>query len=263
MIDGILYLSLLSIVQGITEFLPISSSAHLILLPHLVGVPDQGIAVDMAAHLGSLIAVVLYFKKDTKMLCKGVYDFILSRHTDDRALFANIAIATIPVVIVGFFFADAIASTLRDPRIIAVTSIVFGIALYIADKTSNKLEAMSLRKAWWIGIAQLLALIPGVSRSGITMTAGRVFGFSRVHVARFSLLLSIPTTLAAIILISNDVIINGSSVSIATLLYVTILTSIVAYLSIASLLEIISRFSFTPFVIYRVFLGIILLIIFW
>lgn len=258
----LIYLSVLSLVQGITEFLPISSSAHLILLPHVFGEADQGITVDMAAHLGSLIAVVWYFRSDIVPMCRGALLCVFGKRVPETTLFWQIILATIPAVLVGFLFMDTITTTLRDPRIIAVTSIVFGIFLYVSDRVTV-VRPFNTRSAILIGCAQVLSVIPGVSRSGITMTAGRFLGLTRTQTARFSMLLSIPTTLGAVLLALKDVITDPTSVSLILLVYVTVATALVAYASIGMLMRFISKYSFTPFVIYRVLLGIILFAIFW
>ncbi|MHA7873743.1 MAG: undecaprenyl-diphosphate phosphatase, partial [Hyphococcus sp.] len=197
----LIQLIVLAIIQGITEFLPISSSAHLILAPLAVDDwSDQGPLIDIAAHVGSLGAVLLYFRRETGMLARGGLDALQFRQTADRNLFLYIASATIPILALAavFVYFDII-SHLRSPVVIGWVSIIFGVLLWHADRAPSAkdgLGGISFREAMTIGASQMLALVPGVSRSGITMTTARYLGWKRTEAARFSMLLAIPTILA-------------------------------------------------------------------
>ena len=187
-------LILLALVQGITEFLPISSSAHLILAPMLTGSEDQGALIDVAAHLGSLGAVLLYFRQETGMLVRGALAALRFKLTDESRLFLYIAAATIPVIAAAaaLVLLDA-TEAMRSPAVIAWTTIVFGVLLYLSDRTAERshgLADLTPLRVGLIGLAQAIAIIPGTSRSGITITAARFLGFSRPEAARFSMLLA-------------------------------------------------------------------------
>ena len=195
-------LIILALIQGITEFLPVSSSAHLILVPLLTDWQDQGLAIDVAAHLGSLFAVVLYFRKDiSRVLFAGINSIIKKDTSDtDSKLFWYLVLASIPVLAFGFLLRDSVSTYLRDPLIIAAASIAFGLLLWYADvagKRVRQINSIQLKDAIIIGLAQALALIPGTSRSGITMTAALMLGLDRQSAARFSFLMAVPIILAA------------------------------------------------------------------
>ncbi len=255
----------LSLIQGFTEFLPISSSAHLILVPKVFGWQDQGLAFDVALHVGTLIAVLYYFKLE---IIKIIKDFFLSiknkKVVGESTLGWAVLIGTIPVGLAGLFFNDYISETLRTPHVIVATTLIFGLALFFADKrVGDKSEtAISIKVAILIGIAQAVALIPGTSRSGITITAALLLGFSRVASARFSFLLSIPVIVLAggleiIKLIKSETVVVWSELFLGVAL-----SAISAYLCIYFFLKFISKSSMLPFVIYRLFLGLILLSVF-
>jgi undecaprenyl-diphosphatase len=253
-------LAVLALVQGITEFLPISSSAHLILVPALTDWPDQGLLIDVAVHAGSLLAVILYFARDLWRLVIG----LAARGEANTAGFVGMLIvATIPVGIAGYIVHEIGQEHLRSPEIIAWATIVFGILLYVADKvgmTLHRLEHMSWGPAILIGLSQILALIPGTSRSGITMTAARMLGFERDASARFSMLLSIPVIAAAALLAALDLHKAGNVELTDQALVAGGLAFVSAYLAIWGLMAWLRRSSFTPFVIYRLVLGIGLLV---
>ena len=262
-----LQLFVLALIQGITEFLPISSSGHLILLPALTGWDDQGNSMDVAAHLGTLVAVLIYFKEDTKGLAlAGLGTFGISparKAIDDtiyQKLFWYLVIATIPTVIVGLAFkVSGLDDAIRLPHVIAATSIIFGILLYIADKRGDiqkTVDRMAIKPALIIGLAQILALIPGTSRAGITMTAARWLGFARTDAARFSMLLSIPTILAATALGVKDIIESDNTLIWESAATVAILSCVAALIAIHLLMKWLERANMTVFVIYRVLLGI-------
>lgn len=255
-------LVVLALVQGITEFLPISSSAHLILVPALTGWDDQGLALDVAMHVGTLLAVVLYFRRDVGALVVGVGDVVRRRRSPAARLALQIAAATAPVVVAGLLLRDRIADDWRDPALIMTTTAVFGVVLWLADRRSGRasggVEALSWRDAALIGAAQALALVPGVSRSGITMTAALLLGQRRPEAARFSLLLSIPTTAAAGILGGMEVAASGDAALRGDALIAGALAFVSALAAIAALMAWLRRASFTPFVVYRLALAAVL-----
>lgn len=260
----LIQLIVLALIQGITEFLPISSSAHLILLPILTGWKDQGLVYDVAVHFGSLFAVIWYFREDIKKVLFDWFSSVLGgEKTEDSRLGWAVIIGTIPAVIFGLLLDDLIETTLRSPLVIATTTIVFGLLLWYADRTANQIrteKSLMLKDALFIGLAQALALIPGTSRSGITMTAGLMLGLTRQAAARFSFLLSIPIIIAAAGLKSKDLISGGEAVDWFGLSFVTILSGISAYICIYYFLKLINQIGMLPFVIYRLLLGAFL---FW
>jgi undecaprenyl-diphosphatase len=266
---SVLQLIVLALIQGITEFLPISSSGHLALVPAITGWQDQGNLIDVAAHIGTLAAVLMYFRADTKGLTLAAIGSIgvtparrAVKGTLYAKLFWYLVIATIPTVIIGLAFkATGFDEAIRLPHVIAASSIFFGIILYIADKRGTiekSIDNMAIKPALLIGFAQVLALIPGTSRAGITMTAGRWLGFNRVDAARFSMLLSIPTILAAGVLGIKDIIESDNAVIWQDAMIVAGLSCITAMLAIHVLMKWLERATMTVFVIYRVLLGIIL-----
>jgi undecaprenyl-diphosphatase len=261
----LLPLLFLAIVQGLTEFIPVSSSAHLILVPVFLGIEDQGRAIDVAAHVGSLGAVMLYFRGETGALFRGGIDTLRFHDSADRRLFLAIAVATVPIVLFGLVLAlTGIADHLRDPRVIATTSIVFGIVLYLADRRPVRLTHMPER--WGpiltIGAAQALAVIPGTSRSGITITAARALGFDRETAARFSMLLAIPAIAASGTYEAVRLVEEGAAAAWGPILVVAVASFLAAWAAIGLFLKMTRHMSFTPFVIYRIALGVLLFAIF-
>jgi len=256
------HLVALALVQGVTEFLPISSSAHLILVPVLTGWPDQGLALDVAMHIGTLLAVCLYFRRDVLAMVSGAIDAARGRGGPAARLALQVAAATVPVVVAGFLLKDRIEAEWRSPALIMVTTIVFGILLWVADRRSDRASGsvamLSWRDAIVIGLAQALALVPGVSRSGITMTVALLLGQRRPEAARFSLLLSIPTTAAAGALGALDLIGSGDAALRQEALIAGVLAFLSALLAIAGLMAWLRRANFTPFVVYRLLLGALL-----
>ena len=260
-----LQLVLLSVIQGFTEFLPISSSAHLILVPKFMDWQDQGLAFDVALHVGTLLAVVFYFRAEIITIIKDFLESLkLRKKVGESTLGWAIIIATIPVGLAGLSFNDFISDNLRSPFVIAATTIIFGLALYFSDrKVGAKSEYdITIWFAILIGVAQAVALIPGTSRSGITMAAALFLGFSRVASARFSFLLSIPVIilaggLQAIKLIKSETLVVWSEIFLGVGL-----SAVSAYICIYFFLKLISKISMTPFVIYRLVLGAVLLWIF-
>ncbi len=253
----------LAIVQGLTEFLPVSSSAHLVLVGQLADWPDQGLVLDVAAHLGTLLAVITYFRADLLRMAGAVCG--LGRVDDvaqHRHLAFTLVLATLPVLLVGAIAFEAVSTYLRDIRVVAVATIVFGILLWIADRfapASRNMERMSARPGLVIGIAQVLALVPGVSRSGITMTMARALGFDAVTAARFSFLLSIPVIGAAGLFGAWEVASGAVAVPWGAFWATVILSAAAGWACISAFLALLERVGLTPFVIYRLVLGAALL----
>lgn len=261
----LIQLIVLALIQGITEFLPISSSAHLILAPLAVDSwADQGPLIDVAAHVGSLGAVLLYFRRETGMLFRGGVDTLRFRPSDDRKLFLYIASATVPILaLAGVFVTFDLTSALRSPVVIGWVSIIFGVLLWHADRApaaKEGLDRIGLREALTIGASQMLALIPGVSRSGITMTTARYLGWTRPEAARFSMLLAIPTILALGFFAGISLVREGAEADMISAAIVAFLSFLSAFAAIAFLMQLTQRISFTPFVVYRVIFGIVLLV---
>ncbi|MEL6422272.1 MAG: undecaprenyl-diphosphate phosphatase [Pseudomonadota bacterium] len=253
---------ILAIVQGITEFLPISSSGHLILVPLFTGMADQGLVTDVMVHVGSLFAVIVYFWRDVLRLAGGAFDLVRGRMTDWGRMVLMILLATIPAVVFGLYLkSSGLIDQLRSVELIGWTAIVYAILMYLADRFGARLkqmEGMTLGPAFAIGIAQALALIPGTSRSGVTMTAARALGFERPEAARFSFLLGIPAIAGAGLFTVLDFVEAGEPVPSDALLAAG-LTFFSALAAIAFLMALVKRMSFLPFVIYRLVLGAVLL----
>ena len=252
----------LAVIQGITEFLPISSSGHLILVPALTGWRDQGLITDVMVHMGSFLAVLAYFWRDVWRLLIGGLNLLRGRMSDDGRMALYIIAGTVPAVAFGLFvkktgFIDAI----RGPEIVAWNAIIFGIVMYIADRFGRHakvMEQMSLSPAVLIGVAQSVAIIPGTSRSGITMSAARALGFTRPESARFSFLLGIPAIAGAGVLVLGEALGSGETISNDAIL-TGALTFFTALGAIAFLMALVRRMSLAPFVIYRLILGAVLL----
>lgn len=256
----------LALVQGITEFLPISSSGHLILLPVLVGWRDQGLAFDVAVHVGSLIAVLVYFRHDLLDLSRALPEVTRSGDNQDARLLRHLVLATLPVVVVGFLANDWIEQSLRHPLVIAATMIGFGVVLWGCDRYGTRkhsIHALDWRGALLIGVAQVLALIPGTSRAGITLSAALLLGLTRVDAARFSFLLSIPTIIAAGILKGVELSRSAAPLDGALFALGVLVSAVSAYACIALFLRLIERIGVVPFVIYRFALGAFLFYVFW
>jgi undecaprenyl-diphosphatase len=254
----------IAVVQGITEFLPISSSGHLILLPNIMHWPDQGIVVDVMTHLGTLLAVLIYFWRDVWRLMVGALELLKGHVTDDGKLAVYIVLATIPAVAFGIFLKKLGYTDLeRNVAVVAWNTILYGILMMIADivgPQQRTIANMTLGAALLIGVAQALALIPGTSRSGVTMTAARFLGFTRPDSARFSFLLAIPATAGAIVFTIGDALASGQGVTMDAV-YAAILTFVAGILAIAFLMNLIRRISFMPFVLFRMVLGGFLLVL--
>lgn len=247
---------LLALVQGITEFLPVSSSAHLILPSQVFGWADQGLLFDVSVHIGTLLAVVLYFHKDLRQFLTGL-NFQPDTQTYRLEMVALI-VATLPAVVFGLLASDLIELHLRSGWVIAFTTVFFGILLWVADKAKSvKNQTLTIKEGAIVGFAQMLALIPGVSRSGVTITAARMLGHSPDTAARFSFLMSIPVIGGAMLLMLLKV--DWQTVQFTNQLYVAIAVSAVfAYLTIHWFLQLLDRIGLMPFVIYRFILGAVL-----
>lgn len=259
----------LALVQGLTEFLPISSSAHLILVPVLSSWPDQGLAFDVVVHLGTLTAVVWYFRKDVIQLSTDwTYSCIKKKAVGESRLAWLVIIGTIPVGAAGLLLHDVVDNVLRSPLVIAWATIGFGLLLGVADYVGkNKKNTLSEHQLSWkngifIGFAQALALIPGTSRSGITMTAGLFAGLTRQGAARFSFLLSIPTILMAGGYKTLKLIQEGDGIDWFSIGLGYFLSAVSAYICIHYFLKMLERIGMTPFVLYRLAQGVILLYLF-
>jgi undecaprenyl-diphosphatase len=254
----------IAVVQGITEFLPISSSGHLILLPNIMHWPDQGLVVDVMTHLGTLLAVLIYFWRDVWRLTVGALELVKGHVTDDGKLAIYIVLATIPAIAFGIFLKKLGYTDLeRNVAVVAWNTILYGILMMIADNVGPQkrtIANMTLGAALLIGVAQALALIPGTSRSGVTMTAARFMGFTRPDSARFSFLLAIPATAGAIVFTVGDAFASGEGITMDAV-YAAILTFVAGILAIAFLMNLIRRISFLPFVLYRMVLGGFLLVL--
>ena len=250
-----LQLVLLSVIQGLTEFLPVSSSAHLVLLSEFLRQEDQGIIFDVGVHFGTLIAAIVYFRSDIKTMLINLISEKLA--SPGNNLTVNLVVAAFPILVAGFFLRDSIDLKLRNSEVIAYATILFGLLLYLAqfNKGKEDVDFLSLPRAFVIGLFQCLALIPGTSRSGITITAGLFLGLSATAASRFSFLLAIPTIGAiALVELVRFSFLDLSQNGIELLIAITI-SFLVAYISIDMFLRLIERIGFTPFVIYRLLLG--------
>lgn len=254
----------LAVVQGITEFLPISSSGHLILVPQIMHWQDQGLVVDVMTHLGTLLAILIYFWRDVARLIKGALELLKGRVTPDGRLAIYIVLATIPAVAFGIFLKEYGFTDLeRNVAVVAWNTILYGILMLIADMVGPQektIANMTLGSALLIGVAQALALIPGTSRSGVTMTAARFLGFTRPDAARFSFLLGIPAIAGAGIFTVGDALASGEPVTMDAV-YCAGLTFGAGLAAIAFLMAVVKRVSFLPFVLYRMVLGGFLLVL--
>ena len=253
----------LAVVQGLTEFLPISSSGHLVLVPYLVDWTDQGLAFDVAVHFGSLLAVVAFFRKDIAGLLRGGVALLGGDVKSPQPYMAlAIGLGTIPAAIAGLLFASWIEANLRDPSIIVYTLAGYGVLMALADRYARRergIAEVRVRDALLIGIAQALALVPGTSRSGITITAGRLLGFERQDAARFSFLLSAPVILLATLFKGGELILGDAPVAWSELALGVGVSAIVAYLSIEFFMRFVTRIGLAPFAIYRLALAALLL----
>jgi undecaprenyl-diphosphatase len=254
---------LLALLQGLTEFLPISSSAHLVLMPRLFGWVDQGLAFDVALHVGTLVAVVGYFRHEVVALLSAWSRSITRGQNDAEAKFAwLILLATLPAALAGLLWSGMVETLLRSPLVIAVTTILFGLLLGWADRYCRHWRdehGVGVKDALLIGLAQAVSLIPGTSRSGITMTMGLALGLSRSAAARFSFLMSIPIIILAGGYEGLKLAEEAAPVDWYALLLGTTVSAVSAFLCIHFFLRLIERMGMMPFVIYRLLLGGVLL----
>lgn len=259
-------LFLVAVIQGLTEFLPVSSSGHLILLPSLTDLPDQGLVIDVAVHVGTLVAVVVYFWSDVKMGLIGLGRLARGRADTPGARLALLLIlATIPVIVAGLLLRlSGLDENMRSIAVIGWTMLVFGIVLYLADQrgpSDRTAEGWSLRHAIIMGLWQAVALIPGTSRSGITITGARFLGYGREDAARLAMLMSIPTILASGLLLGIEVAATADAAAARDGAIAAAFACVSAFLALAIMMRLLRTVSFTPYVIYRCALGVVLLVI--
>ncbi|WP_292288999.1 undecaprenyl-diphosphate phosphatase [Marivita sp.] len=260
------HLLILALIQGVTEFLPISSSGHLILLPNLTGLTDQGLVLDVAVHVGTLVAVILYFWSDVKLVTFGLGRLAKGRVDTQGAFWALcLIVATIPVVALGLVLKlSGLSDLLRSTAVIGWMMLVFGVVLYWADQTGPTVKRAtnwSLRDAVIMGLWQALALVPGTSRSGITITAGRHLGYDRESAARLAMLMSIPTILASGALLSVEVARVTDMAIVKDAAIAALFAFLAALAALKLMFKLLKSVSFTPYVIYRIVVGVVLLAI--
>ncbi|KRS19385.1 undecaprenyl-diphosphate phosphatase [Roseovarius indicus] len=260
------HLIIIALIQGLTEFLPISSSGHLILLPRLTGLEDQGQAVDVAVHVGTLVAVLLYFWTDMRKAFGGLPRLLIGKaDTEGAKLALLLLISSVPVIAFGLILKlTGLDAYLRSVAIIGWTMLIFGILLYWADQfgeTTRTQENWSLTDAMVVGVWQAIALIPGTSRSGITITGARFLGYNRHDAAKLSMLMSVPTIIASGMLLSGEAIMNADLALLRDCGIAAALAFVAALLALTIMMRLLRSVSFTPYVVYRVVLGVILLVI--
>lgn len=260
----VFHLFIIAVIQGLTEFLPVSSSGHLVLLPKLTGLEDQGQVIDVAVHVGTLFAVILYFWRDVSSCIVGLPRLLTGRiDTPGSRLAFLLILSTIPVVLAGLVFKlTGLSDALRSIKVIGWTMLIFGLVLYWADRrvpTGKSAEHWTIRDAVIMGFWQVVALIPGTSRSGITITGARLLGYDRTDAARLAMLMSIPTIAASGILLGAEVIGTSNAAAARDGLIAAAFAFIAALLALSLMMRLLKTVSFTPYVIYRLVLGIILL----
>ena len=258
------HLILISLIQGITEFLPVSSSGHLILLPGLTGLTDQGPVIDVAAHVGTLLAVITYFWSDVRHILHGLPQVVRGQFDRPSArLLVAFTLATLPVMALGLILKlSGLSDALRSITVIGWSMLVFGILLYWMDqraRATRQIEDLTLRDAWILRLWQALALIPGTSRSGITITGALNAGFNRKEAAKIAMLMSIPTIIASGALTSLDLI--GGTVPLRDTAIVVAVSFAAALMALSLMMRLLSRLTYAPYVIYRIGLGLTLLTI--
>ncbi|NRB01688.1 MAG: undecaprenyl-diphosphate phosphatase [Rhodobacteraceae bacterium] len=262
---SVFYLLLVAIVQGITEFLPISSSGHLIVLPELLGQPDQGVAIDVAVHVGTLAAVILFFRTEVARALSGTFQVVRGQtDTGEARLALALIVATIPAVLVGGVLAVTGANDLmRGAQVVGWAMIVFGVVLYAADKLCPAVRPASdwtIRHAIWMGLAQCVALIPGTSRAGITITAARALGYTRKDGATISMLMSIPIILASGGVLALDVVGQADWALAGQAAIAAVFAAIAALFALSVMFRFLNAVSFTPYIVYRIVFGVGLLV---
>jgi undecaprenyl-diphosphatase len=257
-------LLLVAVIQGITEFLPVSSSGHLILLPYFTDFQDQGQVIDVAVHVGTLFAVMLYFRRDVALCISGLPRLISGNiDTPGSRLAFLLIVATVPVLVAGFILKIfGLVDQLRSIAVIGWTMLIFGLFLYWADRRQldhKPIDDWSFKDAIILGLWQVLALIPGTSRSGITITGARILGFKRTDAARISMLMSIPTIAASGVLVGAEVIASADLTTARNGAIAAVLSFLAALVALSLMMRLLHSVSFTPYVIYRVVLGLALL----
>jgi undecaprenyl-diphosphatase len=258
------HLILISLIQGVTEFLPVSSSGHLILVPSLTGLKDQGAVIDVAAHIGTLLAVIIYFWSDVKFTLKGIPELLKGHHASPPArLFIALSLATIPVIFIGSILkVTGLSDAMRSITVIGWSMLIFGILLYWSDQRAvlnRNMETLTWTDAIKLGMLQAIALIPGTSRSGITITGALWAGFTRKEAARISMLMSIPTIIASGSLTALDLI--EQNFLLTETMLVILFSFFSALVALSLMMRLLHTLSYTPYVIYRIILGLFLLII--
>ena len=255
----------LAIVQGITEFLPVSSSAHLILVPEFLGWPANGLAFDVAVHVGTLVAVVIFLRRELSRIISGwLYGWLAFKWSQDGLLGWMVVAATVPVGLIGLLAEEFIEVYLRSALVIAIATLIFGLLLGWADRKGSlqtgQLSQITFSHAVMVGLAQALALIPGTSRSGITMTALLALGYERVAAAKFSFLLAVPTILLPGLLKTSHLLNNAQTTNWTPIFVGVVASAMVALLSMHWFIQLVTRVGMLPFVIYRVFLALVILV---
>ena len=260
------HIFMLAVIQGLTEFLPVSSSGHLILLPALTSLDDQGLVIDVAVHVGTLFAVSWYFRTDVALAARGVPGMLRGQIDNQGAWLALcLTIATVPVVIVGLIFhLLGVMDMLRSVAVIGWMMIIFGIVLYLTDRfgtTTRKAGDWSLKHAFYVGLWQVVALIPGTSRSGITISGLRAMGYDRYGAAKVAMLMSIPTIIASGGLMAIDVVRVADWQAAHDGAIAAVIAFLAAWAALVFMMKLLRTVSFTPYVIYRLILGSVLLVI--
>jgi len=260
------HLLLVAVIQGLTEFLPVSSSGHLILLPNLTGLADQGQVIDVAVHVGTLGAVILYFKTDVAEALAGLPRLLAGRiDTPGSRLAFLLGIATVPVVIFGLVLKlTGLDDAMRSTAVIGWTMLLFGLVLYWTDQRGAQVKKVgdwSLRDAIVMGLWQAIALIPGTSRSGATISGARALGYTREDGARIAMLMSIPTIIASGVLLGAEVVASADIAAARDGAIAAVFAFVSALLALSLMMRLLKSVSFTPYVIYRVILGVVLLAI--
>lgn len=258
------HLILVAVIQGLTEFLPVSSSGHLILLPHLTGLEDQGQVIDVAVHVGTLFAVILYFHKDMRLVFSGLSRLMRGRvDTDGARLVIHLLVASVPVIAFGLILKlTGLSDMLRSVAVIGWAMLIFGILLYFADQAGaeNRTEKdWNIQDAMVIGVWQAVALIPGTSRSGITITGARFLGYARYDAAKLSMLMSVPTIIASGVFLTGEAAYMSDLGVMRDGAIAAGFAFIAALLALSLMMRLLRSISFTPYVIYRVVLGLFLL----